>query len=1224
MKILNLKFKNINSLAGEWGIDFSSREYLADGIFAITGPTGSGKTTILDAICLALYGETPRVKNLSKSSNEIMSKHTGECFSEVTFRTHSGTFRTYWSQRRARNKPSGALQSAHFEIVELVDGVKDKVLETKLSLGKKLVAEKTGMDFSRFTRSMLLAQGDFAVFLQASADERSPILEQITGTDIYSIISQKTFELNKAEAEKLKILKAELSGIHFLGEEELIEINKNLSELQKESEKLQKEQKVVLDALGWINLIKKLEDELQELDKERLVLDEKIKDFEPEKKRLKLAERALQVRTEHQMFSSVQNDCQKNRLKLDKINKILPDLEKQSAELKTNVEKAKKLAESAKNDLEKELKIIKRVRDFDLNINGLKNICNEKKTELQDLKNKILGTLKKQKNIKKGLDESAVKLKTLNKYFCENSRDETLLSDLSGIKERFSTFKELFKQKQNLRSLQKEIDKKLKSKKKRFDDVEKLVAKAEKEKRQVNEHLETVFSSLEDKLAGKELISYRTQKENVKDTLYLFNELSGLIIQLNNIKKQIADSAKSERKKKVFFKELDKEILELDKKQKFAKKEILYLQEKRNLLLRIKSLEDERLKLEDGKECPLCGATTHPFAEGNVPEIDETEKKLNKAESFLDQMDAELKSKNIEKAGLDKEIEQLHERNLEFSEEGRAAAKLYKEKLVPLKIEDDIDLPYIKNSIKDINEKITLITKRISEIEGLEKKQKKLSEKRYNLQKENEKIQENLRTVSSDKKNLEIELLRMKKDHDKICSELDRLKQKLLEQTKQYGISAITIEDIDETLKILQNKVILWNKKKENNKNIESEIFRLQSELSKTSEFKASYEKSLEEKTPGYQSKFQELEEYRKERKKLYGEKDTDDEEIKIKRRQTETENLLKKAIENHNFQEKVLSEKKNEQKIFTETVQNLQKDCDEKQKGFLKKIEQLGFFDEVEYKNARMEPHRLKELKMKAEELSKKQVELKTRQKERSEKIKTEKEKNITEENKDTLEEKESILTKQLEDYSQKTGVLKQRKIDDKRAREIQKDKIKTIEKQQKECSRWEKINNLIGSADGKKFRNFAQGITFQIMIKHANMQLKNMSDRYVLVRDETKPLELNVVDDYQGGEIRSTQNLSGGESFIVSLSLALGLSQMASNKVRVDSLFLDEGFGTLDEDALETALETLSGLRQDGKLIGIISHVTALKERIATQIQIIPLNNGKSIISGPGCIQI
>ncbi|PID74867.1 MAG: chromosome segregation protein SMC, partial [Desulfobacterales bacterium] len=187
--------------------------------------------------------------------------------------------------------------------------------------------------------------------------------------------------------------------------------------------------------------------------------------------------------------------------------------------------------------------------------------------------------------------------------------------------------------------------------------------------------------------------------------------------------------------------------------------------------------------------------------------------------------------------------------------------------------------------------------------------------------------------------------------------------------------------------------------------------------------------------------------------------------------------------------------------------------------------------------------------------------------------------------------------------------------------AKERIKEKQAAMEARKKECSRFGKLHALIGSADGKKYRNFAQGLTFELMVAHANRQLEKMTDRYLLIRDEQQPLELKVLDNYQAGEIRSTRNLSGGESFIVSLTLALGLSNMASRKVRVDSLFLDEGFGTLDEETLETALESLSGLHQEGKLIGIISHVSALKERISTQINISPVSGGRSLISGPGC---
>src|SRR5512140_754292 len=110
MRILGVRFKNLNSLTGEWQVDFTHPAYGSDGIFAITGPTGAGKTTILDAICLGLYGCTPRLGRVTRSSNEIRARQTGECYAEVTFETQKGRYRCHWSQRRSRNKPEGELQ----------------------------------------------------------------------------------------------------------------------------------------------------------------------------------------------------------------------------------------------------------------------------------------------------------------------------------------------------------------------------------------------------------------------------------------------------------------------------------------------------------------------------------------------------------------------------------------------------------------------------------------------------------------------------------------------------------------------------------------------------------------------------------------------------------------------------------------------------------------------------------------------------------------------------------------------------------------------------------------------------------------------------------------------------------------------------------------------------------------------------------------------------------
>jgi exonuclease SbcC len=228
---------------------------------------------------------------------------------------------------------------------------------------------------------------------------------------------------------------------------------------------------------------------------------------------------------------------------------------------------------------------------------------------------------------------------------------------------------------------------------------------------------------------------------------------------------------------------------------------------------------------------------------------------------------------------------------------------------------------------------------------------------------------------------------------------------------------------------------------------------------------------------------------------------------------------------------------------------------------------------------------------------------------------------KKVTEKSLEELEPQFKEHEESLKQLRDTIASLKHKLSENTVAKEWIKAKQMAIEAQKTECRRWENLHELIGSADGKKYRNFAQGLTFEMMIGHANRQLHKMTDRYLLVRDDAQPLELNVVDNYQAGEIRSTKNLSGGESFIVSLSLALGLSHMASKNVRVDSLFLDEGFGTLDDEALDIALETLAGLHQDGKLIGVISHVPAIKERISTQIQVTPQTGGRSQIIGPGC---
>ena len=165
-----------------------------------------------------------------------------------------------------------------------------------------------------------------------------------------------------------------------------------------------------------------------------------------------------------------------------------------------------------------------------------------------------------------------------------------------------------------------------------------------------------------------------------------------------------------------------------------------------------------------------------------------------------------------------------------------------------------------------------------------------------------------------------------------------------------------------------------------------------------------------------------------------------------------------------------------------------------------------------------------------------------------------------------------------------------------------------------------WTQLSALIGSHDGKKFRVFAQGLSLEVLLRHANTHLARLNPRYHLGRADGENLDLEIIDLYQASARRPMSSLSGGESFLASLALALGLSDLAGRNVQIDSLFIDEGFGTLDTETLDTALSALESLRLQEKTVGIISHVEVLKERIGVQINVARQPDGCSALKVVG----
>ncbi|HNW82564.1 MAG TPA: SbcC/MukB-like Walker B domain-containing protein, partial [bacterium] len=521
----------------------------------------------------------------------------------------------------------------------------------------------------------------------------------------------------------------------------------------------------------------------------------------------------------------------------------------------------------------------------------------------------------------------------------------------------------------------------------------------------------------------------------------------------------------------------------------------------------------------------------------------------------------------------------------------------------------------------EIEQKIESLTKLIDKADEQEVAIKKLEQTDTTARKNLNDCEKLETDAANDKKSAEKTLIELKDALANLQTGFEQLKMVVSEKLLPLGITEIPESEVKSLLESLKSKLKAWQEKIKQKTDIEKQIAAIDSEVKRLDAVIDTQIKALTEKHENLERLKKELADGTDERKKLYGDKKPDEEEGRLNKLIADAEKAEKKSRDlNTGSQQKLITEKTKIDSLKKRIEQRMP-ELKKAEEDFSTALTLVGFTDEKSFLEARLSHDERESLFSRAKELDNAGTELKTKQKDRETRLATEIAKKLTDK---TLEELEPQFKKFEEDLKKLRDTiagLKHKLIENTTAKEQMKEKLTAVKAQKKECTKWNKLHSLIGSADGKKYRNFAQGLTFEVMVNHANRQLVKMSDRYLLIRDKEQPLELNVIDNYQAGEIRSTRNLSGGESFIVSLALALGLSKMASRKVQVDSLFLDEGFGTLDEDALETALGTLSELQQDGKLIGIISHVPALKERIRTQISIIPLSGGKSELKGPGC---
>lgn len=1099
MKILNLKFKNINSLSGENEIDFTLPLFTHEGLFAITGKTGAGKSSILDAISLALYGKTPRVE-ITGTENAVMTRGEKDCYAEIVFEVSGKKWKSSWKQEMRRTGTLKQLERVIADENDLIVADKISIKGDRKNEDEKTVNEKIveilGLTFEQFTKVILLAQGSFAAFLQAKQNEKGELLEQITGTEIYGIVSQKVFEKNREEKEKLDKINIELGQIKILSEEEINNYNKEILDIEQLKQSYEKEIHKVTDAIKW---------------------HQDIENFQ-------------------QQISEIQNK--------------LPILKDKSLQIRAEYEQAESALEKAKNDWNIQMPIFKVVRDLDTKLTLKRPLFQSILTSLNTLElqksNITQSLLKGNEDLAKGEHLLFEKMEWVQ----QNTIFEELISIFAAIENESILIQNKFIEINKIKGELSNIQDSLSLKKTQYIKSNQLFDTKSQELNSKIKDLNTKKNDLQKIFKNKEFLLYQSEKEQIIAS-------KTLIESLLEIEKKSAFQQAEVSKIKTLIEESEIEEKGLLLKSSELKNELNHeeirvqlLEENIKLNQKIQLLEEHRKELKDGDPCPLCGALDHPFAEGNIPQIGEKEKELQSLRSHIKEITFNIQwiEKKLTQIGSDNRnyLTNRSKEELTLKENLQKLTSLYAElhKLIPNTIslgENRIKLLEELQVQKQhqLDEVITIIHHGLE----LEKTIKILRDIEIpNLQKDKETLERDKNLAETALKMGEQEWLTKKEFLQNLELKYQIEQQVYLKKLEKYGV-----QNISELKKCLD----LWTQNKIEIDNLQQNILEFKNNITLYNSKLEEINTQIKLKNGEKQIIEKELYDLQSERVKLFGNKSVDEEETRLKNNIEKSE-IHKVQIENE------LNENKFELTKYQAIIE-------EKSKDYLKKKQQ-----------------------------------------------------EITKKSKDELqielEEKRGVIN----ELSQKIGGYNQLLRSNEENQKNSEKKLKEKFQQQQIFNKWEKLNLLIGSSDGKKYRNFAQSLTFEHLIGISNKQLLKMSDRYLLKRsgDSSNPFELSVIDQFQNNEERTAQNLSGGEKFIVSLSLALGLANMASKNMRIDTMFIDEGFGTLDSDYLDVALNALSNLQSEGKIIGVISHLTELKERIATHIEVVPSGNGHSKI--------
>jgi len=1194
MKILSIRIKNLASLSGEHFIDFESEPLASAGLIAIIGKTGAGKSTILDAMCLALFNRIPRLKDsdgklvdvdgtelLTNSPLTVLRRGTGHGFAELSFIAQDQkTYLARWEIKRARENPNGKLQSVQRSLKCLSDGI---IVADKAKAVETAIQKITQLSFEQFTRAVLLAQSEVTAFLKARDNERGELLQYLTNSDIFEKIGQLAYEKTKQIANQRKELENLLGHIEILSDEDVTRYSEELKQSNVQLQLLETEKQQLNKQHQWFEQQHKFELELQS---RQAYLTEQQLQFD---QRADQRQQLVQL----EVFSSIRPSLLQQKKTEAELSYLQPQIQNSEQQFNTirvafdadklafqTIDDQLKTQQRFEQDHQKVLEQIRvRIQERDFILQQF----NKTKTNLIALQEKQQPLQREHQQLKLEIEQLTSQYQRSTESLLSTQQFQSLDPNLPTHVNQLQRFLQRYQQFEQQHGDMSVAIESLKTKQQQL---------------QVSQTQDGLDETITQNINLKQ-----QQRDNHIQQLHQLNVIQNHLqhyfqVQIEQEKNQTQHNELQQDAERLQHQLQLTEQQYLNQKQEREQLQRLLQQQR---LLHSENIEKLREQLINDEPCLVCGSTEHPYAHNHVifsRELVDLQQQQEQHAIHVEkeyfktwQQSQQYCIKNT--ASLEINIQQKTELIFKFQYIEQQLSTLLKQIDLSINLSDTQEIieQTITCTIHQHQRENESIDQTLIHLKNVQEQQKQLKQYIHEVNHQLSSVQQceqNIQDILSCLNTEQHE--KWKKQTLETASQFNQQLQDRIEQLKQTESFHLQLNSKNQYLNQLEQRIEFSNeqiksteiqkdeyakKGKENTESAIQLIFDIAKEkVEKPHDWLIQFDQQrqqLQQQFNIIRSNYDQVRQNFENQQRQLDQLQIQNQQLKAQLQNilSEVQNWLTRHPEFDCAQLNQLLNIQTEQaQQIHISVQQVERALNDAQTAFKTIQEQY-------------QQHLLLQPAIE-------RIPLQTQ---------------LSEVQEHMLQIQEVRDSVQLKLKLHQNNLDKQKKFYDQ------------IQQIQQEEHRWNKISGLMGDANGKKFRDYAQQYNLDILIEYANQQLAILSQRYTLKRLDHS-LSLAIVDHDMDGETRSVSSLSGGESFLTALALSLAIANMASGSMKIESLFIDEGFGTLDASSLHLVMNALDQLQSQGRKVVLISHIQEMHERIPVQIQVKAIGAGASTI--------